>query len=1416
MKSNPGIWTKENNFLIQALCRRPIPKHFTSKNPCPNAVDSIQLGTGRVIAWCPSIARIPDLYRVEYSSPHDYSEDVTYEELMSGIASEKKRLATCMTTNELELEKDKMKLYHGNLRKRATDELKRRALSFLPELFVVGAWELQRDEEWKEKYERNISKKIGDMENESTTIPKYYGARHPNMYFREKNKGFAIGKEVKFFSFTPTQINQRVRLGCNLAYNYCFRKKALDQGLHSGHSIRRSTRMSSHKTAEISKPTEYEPGGSIANFLFHKMNSTKGETMEMIEENVGMYYSDDNARGNVEHFFHPPNLIILEYLSKAGYNSFSSADLQAMVVALLRDKIAVNVKNKENAHAELLCATGDSVKDLQEYDTHTFGRCKFCTKTINLSNSDNVSQKIEEKQDFVEAQTETSPQQIKPTNTENNKKFEIQRYLSIHTGCAVWPSWQSHVSAILCKLQEYDPATEDKLFPEENPSSFAPSLVNTSSRRSKRATQSDSANLVFYGAGAAMTQKLLTESIYRLIVQAFPGSVTSLDLCRLVSDDIENADWKRVRLTLGRLLCREGRIARIFASTNESDKLFYSYLKKDTNNSLLEYTTRDEVEQKFDHCSKATFQANREHLLQYIRELHLIELHLRSAIINFTPLQVDVEQVASSADDDAALDPIGDEDKIEWKADGHELLDCTLLRPDGRRWCVKRYIPPRLLDDNIESTEILQKSICKVVKCRARFLIEPCDDNRKEPVIVTEAQVRAGINAYELWKKKESCIANVQSKTHPYENQIGAKVTLSFDLESIDEIPRVDSLDYVVATIAGFGENDKNDKCVLLLIDMESGFEPMKKLGLYQEISSNSFWGVIHDNNSITLQTRSHGAVKAEIVFQDYQKDSKAFKACESVLRFIKSNAKSAPFLEPVDTVGLGLDDYNEIIKHPMDLKTLEENLKAGVYSRKVLQEKSMGQASPVKKLLTGEFMTDLFRIFDNAMLYNPKGDWIHTDAGILKRQAKRKIEKIVKENDQEHEYHPQYQKTSIYADESDSAIDEAYLESDEEEYITGRNKKIKHNRKRTHRSGKSNTSQSKDNSSFLASRQATDSIELPQYVPSIPSLLSELENYPIASALKINTTVDTFSLPLDWLCHPVKQKKQIEVKETQEKNNDDNEALEEEILMMMNSRIRRSNRGLRDNPKFGKSRSSEENTIVDNLGFCYHQCESFPLKPINKENQQQTQGAVIKQGESYSTVAVDRQEVETVRENLHESHFAPLYYEIASQLTSSKLDDTHDCEIGLYADDSFPPYLGRIFQGTWEIRAPYIAPALRWVIRGLIRSGHLFEMDPLTIRSNVIGSFSQSSSSGALVAASSSPALELREGSVSIANSYYWNRSPFDVVESKRPKIRSKLDIQEEAKRKKDSERELSEYEQDRAKRIARNQEYLKSLGLG
>jgi E1A/CREB-binding protein len=80
---------------------------------------------------------------------------------------------------------------------------------------------------------------------------------------------------------------------------------------------------------------------------------------------------------------------------------------------------------------------------------------------------------------------------------------------------------------------------------------------------------------------------------------------------------------------------------------------------------------------------------------------------------------------------------------------------------------------------------------------------------------------------------------------------------------------------------------------------------------------------------------------------------------CEALLptleKMIRLEPESLPFRSPVDPIALGIPDYLDIIKKPMDLGTIEKKLKKGEYSD------------------PWEYVDDVWMMFDNAWLYNRK-----------------------------------------------------------------------------------------------------------------------------------------------------------------------------------------------------------------------------------------------------------------------------------------------------------------------------------------------------------------------------------------------------------------------------------------------------------
>lgn len=92
-----------------------------------------------------------------------------------------------------------------------------------------------------------------------------------------------------------------------------------------------------------------------------------------------------------------------------------------------------------------------------------------------------------------------------------------------------------------------------------------------------------------------------------------------------------------------------------------------------------------------------------------------------------------------------------------------------------------------------------------------------------------------------------------------------------------------------------------------------------------------------------------------------YVASPQVMKLCTQVLSKVMKQKAGYVFNEPVDVVAMGLHDYHQIVKRPMDLGTIRRNLGAKVYPT------------------PDEFSADVRLTFNNALLYNPKGHEVHT-----------------------------------------------------------------------------------------------------------------------------------------------------------------------------------------------------------------------------------------------------------------------------------------------------------------------------------------------------------------------------------------------------------------------------------------------------
>nr|XP_043628882.1 transcription factor GTE3, chloroplastic-like isoform X2 [Erigeron canadensis] len=109
-----------------------------------------------------------------------------------------------------------------------------------------------------------------------------------------------------------------------------------------------------------------------------------------------------------------------------------------------------------------------------------------------------------------------------------------------------------------------------------------------------------------------------------------------------------------------------------------------------------------------------------------------------------------------------------------------------------------------------------------------------------------------------------------------------------------------------------------------------------------------------------------NGASKSEYSVALERHKKQAFRSCNTLLQRLMKHKNGWVFNEPVNAKLLGLHDYHDFIKHPMDLGTVKSRLSQNFYK------------TPV------EFAEDVRLTFRNAMTYNPRGHDVHAMAEQL------------------------------------------------------------------------------------------------------------------------------------------------------------------------------------------------------------------------------------------------------------------------------------------------------------------------------------------------------------------------------------------------------------------------------------------------
>lgn len=112
----------------------------------------------------------------------------------------------------------------------------------------------------------------------------------------------------------------------------------------------------------------------------------------------------------------------------------------------------------------------------------------------------------------------------------------------------------------------------------------------------------------------------------------------------------------------------------------------------------------------------------------------------------------------------------------------------------------------------------------------------------------------------------------------------------------------------------------------------------------------------------------------------------KTLRICEQILAKLMEHKYGWVFNKPVDATALGIPDYHEIIKRPMDLGTVKSRLHKHEYG------------SP------HDFASDVRLTFDNALTYNPKGIDVNEMASVLLKLFEEKFNNAYPKYEAQHQ----------------------------------------------------------------------------------------------------------------------------------------------------------------------------------------------------------------------------------------------------------------------------------------------------------------------------------------------------------------------------------------------------------------------------
>lgn len=1091
----------------------------------------------------------------------------------------------------------------------------------------------------------------------------------------------------------------------------------------------------------------------------------KPDSLDLLEW-MGRKTSKSLNVGDLQEFF--PSLLAPPKTKKRRSVAAIGASLEDILSATDRgvwSKILSSSAPLSPSARIALRPTHEDTMKVTKWETALFSKTPFAVEIVD--DSIDEEQSIRAAEDFYAAEQAYKKQ----------KSWDSMRYKGIHGGYTIWPSW-TDTAKLWCDenrtTTKSDHIGDQQVSAQVPPADAKPaegadqdmalakaldeqeSSTRTASRRTTRRAADGG---VFYGNQSSMTQRQLVDAVLRFVSMQSFQTVSRLLLA--VPDDSSDP-IRRIRTVLGKLVWKRNQLVQLPVQTEWSDLPIWKSLRQEP---LLSIQAVD-AETDGVGATRESSDTDEIKLVDYLRAMHQTELQLRSLVLQHLT-EVPVAIIATAADErSGTMESMDDADfedasAIQWLSTGHDLLSQVIFRPsqtentDDLTPC--KYFRVQGFIESIASTpeegeatvpadrnELGKAKDNVAVERRMRFRVvavaslvaAPTGDGQQ--LILTEGQVRAGLKASEVEQRNKKPTRSLPE--NPFAGGSAAKITIFPPEASV--APQLNGT--VVGHDTVLGANGEPHHRILILPD--EGTETQEAL-----------WATVTFAPDGSIKCNLPGDSLPYTAQQfDYHSSSRAFQECRTIVAYLRRHPKAMAFLEPVDPVALGIPEYFNVVKKPMDIATLSDKLEKGQYSN-IPPSQAMGR-NPVTRMLNGPFRRDLERIFDNAMMFNPPDDWIYLAAAGIKKAVLKKIEQVSSQAEAKSEGKSR-QRKSIYIDE-DSDADMYTNESDGDDEYDGQKKK---NRKRKRPARARN----KEDASART-------IERPVRLQGTLSESMGLRGY--FANLPVQSDASSFGLPSEWTCRRRNAKREhVSSSPTREIENG-NAELDELIAM---------HRQIEENESSGLRRSTRQHDTDEdghlNSGAATTLEFFTPGGDLWNEEQE---------------CPKSRLQVELVREKLHETMFTKLYYENVGSLVSN-----NEAGIGRFADGSFPPYLGRVVplhapgdqsvETVWEIRSPYVIAALRWVIRGLIHSDHLSQVENMTTDN-------------------------LNSGVVLANHVYYWDSSlePYEVLDQKELQRRKRAN-QEGGDPESEDDIELSEYEKMRQARVARNAERLKALGL-